>query len=127
MKKVETLKAPAAIGPYSQAIISDKFVYLSGQLPCEPRDGSIVDGTIKQQTEQVINNLKEILTEASSSLQHVIKTTCYLKNMEDFAEFNKVYEKYFTEKPARACVAVKEIPKGALVEIELVAEIAKEF
>ena len=124
MKKVETKKAPAAVGPYSQAIISNGLMYTSGQIPLNPKTGSIEAACIEVQTEQVIKNLTAVLEEAGSGLENVIKTTCYLKNIGNFAAFNSVYEKYFTGKPARSCVEVSALPKGALVEIEVIAEIS---
>lgn len=123
MKIIETKNAPAAIGPYSQAIRAGKFVYTSGQIPIDPETGSIDAEDIEEQTEQVIKNLATVLEAADSSLERVIKTTCFIKNMGDFAVFNGVYEKYFTGKPARSCVAVSALPKGALVEIEAVAKV----
>lgn len=123
MKIIETEKAPAAIGPYSQAIISGNFIYTSGQIPIVPETGIFVDGTIKEQTEQVIKNIDAILSAARSSLENVVKTTCYLKNISDFSTFNSIYAKYFTSKPARSCVEVAKIPKDALVEIEVIAKI----
>lgn len=121
MKIVETKNAPAAIGPYSQAIITKDLIYTSGQIPLVPETGILIDGTIKEQTEQVIKNLTAVLEAAGSSLEKVIKTTCFLNNIGDFSVFNTVYEKYFTEKPARSCVEVSALPKGALVEIEVIA------
>ena len=123
MKTVETKKAPAAIGPYSQAIIIGNLVYTSGQIPINPASGNIDAADIKSQAEQVIMNLSEVLKEAGSSLENAVKTTCFLKNMSDFAAFNEVYAKYFTGKPARSCVEVSARPKGALVEIEVIAAI----
>jgi 2-iminobutanoate/2-iminopropanoate deaminase len=122
MKINGTNNAPAAIGPYSQAIVSGGFIYTSGQIPIDPATGALVEGGIEEQTEQVIKNLAAILEAAGSDLTRVIKTTCFLKNIGDFAAFNAVYERYFTSKPARSCVEVAAIPKGALVEIELIAE-----
>lgn len=122
MKIIETKNAPAAIGPYSQAIRAGKIVYTSGQIPIDPETGSIDAEGIEAQTEQVIRNLAAVLEAADSSLEHVIKTTCFIKNMGDFATFNGVYEKYFTGKPARSCVEVSALPKGALVEIECIAK-----
>jgi len=121
MKIVETKKAPAAIGPYSQAIVIGDLIYTSGQIPINPASGNIEAADIKSQAEQVILNLSEVLKEAGSSLENAVKTTCFLKNMNDFAAFNEVYAKYFTGKPARSCVEVSALPKGALVEIEVVA------
>jgi len=123
MKIIETEKAPAAIGPYSQAIITGSLVYTSGQIPIVPETGLLVEGTIKEQTEQVIKNIDALLSAAGSSFANVVKTTCYLKNISDFSTFNSIYAKYFTSKPARSCVEVAKIPKDALVEIEVIAEI----
>ncbi|MCL2078002.1 MAG: RidA family protein [Oscillospiraceae bacterium] len=125
MKSITTTKAPAAIGAYSQAIVTSTFVYTSGQIPLSPESGEIVEGGIKEQTEQVIKNLNEVLIAAESSLDSVIKTTCFLTDMDNFAEFNEVYARFFTQKPARSCVAVRALPKGSFVEIEAVAEILK--
>ena len=121
-KTVYTDKAPAAIGPYSQAIISGGMVYTSGQIPIVPETGAVEASDIAGQTEQVCKNLCEVLNAAGTSIEKAVKTTCFLKNMEDFAKFNEVYAKYFTGKPARSCVAVKELPKGVLVEVEVIAE-----
>ena len=123
MKTVETKKAPAAIGPYSQAKIVNGFVYTSGQIPIVPESGKIEAETIEAQAKQVCENLAAVLEASGSSFDKVIKTTCFLKNMGDFAAFNEIYAKYFTSKPARSCVEVSALPKGALVEIELIAEI----
>ncbi|HCC34760.1 MAG TPA: regulator [Ruminococcaceae bacterium] len=123
MKIVESKKAPVAIGPYSQAVSLNGFVYTSGQIPLMPEIGELVSGGVKEQAEQVIQNLKAVLTAAGSDLAHVVKTTCFLTDMRDFGMFNEVYAKHFTGKPARSCVAVLALPKGALVEIEAVAEI----
>lgn len=123
MKNVNTTDAPAAIGPYTQAKIAGNYVFTSGQIPIDPATSSIVTGGIAEQTEQVCKNVKAILEAAGSSLDNVVKTVCFLSDIADFAAFNAVYEKYFTGKPARSCVAVKDIPKGALVEIETIAEI----
>ena len=121
--KIFTENAPAAIGPYSQAVCTGNTVFTSGQIPINPATGNVDAVTIEEQTEQVCQNLSAVLTAAGSSLENVIKTTCFLRNMEDFAKFNEVYAKYFTEKPARSCVAVRELPKGVLVEIECIASI----
>lgn len=123
MKKISTDKAPAAIGPYSQAIVSGNMLYTSGQIPINPQTGVIEASDITEQTEQVMKNLSAVLLAAGTSFDKVIKTTCFLYDIGDFAAFNEVYLKYFTEKPARSCVAVKDLPKGALVEVELIAEI----
>lgn len=122
-KIVHTNKAPAAIGPYSQAIISGNTIFTSGQIPINPESGNIESVTIEEQTQQVIKNLCAVLEEAGTSIENVIKTTCFLQNMDDFAAFNEVYSKYFTGKPARSCVAVAALPKGALVEIEVIASL----
>lgn len=123
MNIISTDNAPAAIGPYSQAVKVNNVVYTSGQIGINPATGSIEGSTIVEQTEQVISNLKAVLSEAGTSLENVVKTTCFIKNMDDFATFNEVYEKYFTGKPARSCVEVSCLPKGALIEIEAIAEI----
>jgi 2-iminobutanoate/2-iminopropanoate deaminase len=121
MKKVETNKAPQAIGPYSQGIIVNNMFYSSGQIPLTP-EGEMVQGDIKAQTHQVFQNLKAVLEAAGASLDTVVKTTVFLKNMDDFAAMNEVYSQYFTNhKPARSCVQVARLPKDALVEIEVVA------
>ena len=125
MKIIETKKAPAAIGPYSQAIVIGDFIYTSGQIPINPATGNIEATEITGQAEQAIQNLKAVLEEAGSSLEKVIKTTCFLKDINDFAAFNETYAKYFTGKPARSCVEVSKLPKGALVEIEVIAVIDK--
>ena len=123
LKKIVTDKAPSAIGPYSQAIVFGNMLFTSGQIPINPASGNIEAQTITEQTEQVMKNLGAVLDEAGSSFEKAIKTTCFLANISDFAAFNEVYAKYFTEKPARSCVAVKDLPKGALVEVEVIAEI----
>ena len=125
MKKIFTDKAPAAIGPYSQAMVVGNLVYTSGQIPIDPATGNIDATDIESQTEQVCKNLDAVLTEAGATLTSVIKTTCFLSDMADFAAFNGVYARYFTACPARSCVAVKALPKGSLVEIEAIAEIIK--
>lgn len=121
MKVIATEKAPGAIGPYSQGFIAGGFVYTSGQIPVNPADGTVPDG-IAAQTEQSCKNVGAILEAADSGYDKVIKTTCFLADIADFAAFNEVYAKYFTSKPARSCVAVKDLPKGVLCEIEAVAE-----
>ena len=123
MKKIYTENAPAAIGPYSQAIVYVDLVFTSGQIPINPETGNIDAEGITAQTEQVMKNLDAVLTAAGSSFEKAVKTTCFLADMADFAAFNEVYAKYFTEKPARSCVAVKTLPKGVLVEVEVIAEI----
>ena len=121
LKKISTEKAPAAIGPYSQAIVNGNMLYTSGQIPIIPETGELIQGDITAQAEQVMKNLSAVLQAAGTSFANVVKTTCFLANMNDFAAFNAVYERYFTEKPARSCVAVKQLPKNALVEVELIA------
>ena len=123
IEKISTDKAPAAIGPYSQAVVFGNVVFTSGQIPINPETGSVDAVGITQQTEQVMKNLSAVLTAAGSSFEKAIKTTCFLADMSDFAAFNEVYAKYFTEKPARSCVAVNALPKGVLVEVEVIAEI----
>ena len=123
MKKIHTEKAPAAIGPYSQAIVHGDLVFTSGQIPINPSTGNVDAEGITAQTEQVMQNLGAVLTSAGASFESAIKTTCFLSDMADFAAFNEVYARYFTEKPARSCVAVKALPKGALVEVEAIAEV----
>ena len=123
MKKISTEKAPAAIGPYSQAVITGNLLFSSGQIALDPDTGVVVGETIEEQTEQVMKNLGAILEEAGLGYGDVVKTVCFLDNMEDFAAFNEIYGKYFTEKPARSCVAVETLPKGVLCEVEVIAEI----
>ena len=120
--KVHTDMAPAAIGPYSQAIVTGNLVFTSGQIPLDPETGVLVGKDIREQTERVCKNLSAVLTAAGSSLEKAVKTVCYLSNREDFAAFNEVYATFFTGKTARSCVAVKTLPKGALVEVEVIAE-----
>lgn len=122
MEKVFTEQAPAAIGPYSQAVKTGGLVYTSGQIPINPATGAIEAQEIKGQTEQVMKNLEAVLQAAGSSFERAVKTLCFLKSMDDFAAFNEVYARYFTGKPARSCVAVASLPKGALVEVEVIAE-----
>lgn len=121
LTKVSTSKAPAAIGPYSQGIIANGMLFASGQIPIIPETGEIQDGDITAQAKQVMLNVGEILKEAGTTYENVVKTTCYLSDMEDFAAFNGVYEQYFTGKPARSCVAVKQLPKNVLCEVEVIA------
>ncbi len=121
LKKVATDKAPAAIGPYSQAIIVDKMLFTSGQVPLDPATGKVVGEDITTQAELVMKNLGAIFNEAGTDYTKVVKTTCFLADMGDFAAFNEVYAKYFTEKPARSCVAVKALPKDVLCEVEAIA------
>ena len=123
MKKVHTDKAPAAIGPYSQAIIHGDMVFTSGQIPINPATGNVDAIGITEQTEQVMKNLDAVLSAAGASFTSTIKTTCFLADMADFAAFNEVYARYFTENPARSCVAVKTLPKGVLVEVEVIAQV----
>ena len=122
MKQViYTKNAPEPIGPYSQAILANDTLYASGQIAINPKTGEFADADIKSQTEQVCENIAEILKAADMTFENVVKTTCFLAYISDFAEFNKIYEKYFISKPARSCVAAKELPKNALVEIEIIA------
>lgn len=123
MKTVQTEKAPAAIGPYSQAKITGSYVFCSGQIPVNPATSQIEGKTVAEQTHQSCKNVAALLQAAGTSMDKVVKTTCFLADIADFAAFNAVYEQYFVNKPARSCVAVKDIPKGALVEIEVIAEI----
>lgn len=122
-EKIYTDKAPAAIGPYSQAVKIGERLLSSGQIPINPATGNIEAADIQAQAAQVCENLKAILEAAGSSLDKVLKTTCFLKDINDFAAFNEVYARYFTEKPARSCVGGLQLPKGALVEIEVIAEV----
>ena len=121
LTKVATEKAPAAIGPYSQAVICGEMVFTSGQIPINPASGNIEATTIEEQAEQVMKNLGEVLKAAGSGFEKAVKTTCFLADMADFAAFNGVYAKYFTTNPARSCVAVKTLPKNVLVEVEVIA------
>ena len=124
IKKIHTDKAPAAIGPYSQAIAAGNMLYTSGQIPVDPATGDVVAGGITEQAEMVFKNLGEVLKEGGAGFESVVKTTCFLADMGDFAAFNEVYGKYFSEPfPARSCVAVKALPKGVLCEVEAVAVI----
>ena len=123
MKVVYTEKAPAAIGPYSQAMILNGVLFTSGQIPVNPATGEINGDTIETQAEQVMKNLGEVLKEAGSSFEKAVKTTCFLADMGDFTKFNEVYAKYFVNKPARSCVAVKTLPKNVLCEVEVIAEV----
>jgi 2-iminobutanoate/2-iminopropanoate deaminase len=120
-KKVSTEKAPAAIGPYSQAIVCGDMVFTSGQIPINPASGNVEATTIEGQAEQVMKNLGEVLSAAGSGFEKAVKTTCFLADMGDFAAFNAVYAKYFTTNPARSCVAVKTLPKNVLCEVEVIA------
>ena len=121
MQIVHTPLAPAAIGPYSQAVKVNGMVFTSGQIALVPETGAVVEGGIKEQTTRICENLKAVLAAAGSSLEKVVKTTCFLADMADFAVFNEVYGGYFTGKPARSCVAVKTLPKNVLAEIEVIA------
>ena len=121
LTQVSTTKAPAAIGPYSQGIIANGMLFASGQIPIIPETGEIAQGDITVQAGQVMVNIGEILKGAGTTYENVVKTTCFLADMADFAAFNSVYEKYFTGKPARRCVAVKELPKNVLCEVEVIA------
>ncbi len=123
MKTISTEKAPAAIGPYSQGIITGNLLFASGQIPINPATGNVEAKTIAEQTEQVCKNIGELLAAAGTDFSKVVKTTCFLADITDFGAFNEVYAKYFTSKPARSCVAVKDIPKGVLCEIEIIAEV----
>lgn len=122
-EKVYTKNAPDAIGPYSQAIKVGGLVFTSGQIAIDPATGNVEAATIEEQTHQVCKNLTAVLAEAGTSIDKAVKTVCFLKNMSDFAAFNGVYGEYFTSKPARSCVAVKELPKDVLVEVEVIAEL----
>ncbi len=121
MNQVSTSKAPAAIGPYCQAVVHNGLVFTSGQVPLDPATGSVAGDTIEQQSRQVCENLSAVLAAAGSGMDKVIKTTCFLSDMGNFAAFNDVYAEYFTQKPARSCVAVRTLPKNVLVEVECVA------
>lgn len=119
--RVHTEKAPAAVGPYSQAVIVNGMVYTSGQIALDPATGELVGKTIEKQAEQVMKNLMAILEAAGAKPENVVKTLCFLTDMQDFAAFNEVYARYFTEKPARSCVGVQSLPKGAICEVEVIA------
>ena len=121
IKKVSTDKAPAAIGPYSQAVIAGKMLFASGQIPINPETGNVEAEGIEAQTEQVMKNIGAVLIAGGCGYEDVVKTTCFLADMADFSAFNSVYEKYFTQKPARSCVAVKQLPKDVLCEVEVIA------
>ena len=123
MKQIHTNRAPAALGPYSQAVVSGGLCFTSGQIALSPETGEIVGEDITTQTRQVLENLCAVLAAAGASTEKVLKTTCYLADIADFAAFNAVYAEYFPGKPARSCVAVKDLPRGALVEVEAVAEV----
>ena len=122
MEKVHTNKAPEAIGPYSQAVTCGNLVFTSGQIALNPETGAVEGNSIKEQTHRVCRNLAEVLKASGSSLEKAVKTVCYLSDMDNFSEFNDVYAGYFTGKPARSCVEVSELPKGVLVEIDVIAE-----
>lgn len=121
MERIFTDSAPAAIGPYSQAVAANGLIFTSGQIALDPATGEVVAGGIREQTQRICENLKAVLAAAGSSLEKVIKTTCFLADMSDFAAFNEVYGSYFTGKPARSCVAVKALPKNVLAEVEVIA------
>lgn len=123
VKVINTQKAPAAIGPYSQAMILDDVLFTSGQIPIDPVTGEIAGEDIKSQAEQVMKNIAAILEEAGTVFEKVVKTTCFIADMGDFAAFNEVYAAYFTGKPARSCVAVKTLPKNVLCEVEVIASL----
>ena len=123
MKVISTEKAPAAIGPYSQGIVAGDFFFASGQIAIIPETGEIAEATIEAQTEQVMKNIGNLLAAAGADYSKVVKTSCFLADMGDFGAFNEIYAKYFTSKPARSCVAVKQLPKDVLVEVEVIAEV----
>ena len=123
LKYVDTKNAPAAIGPYSQGIVLNGIAFFSGQIPLSPETGEVVGTTIEEQAEQVMQNVKALLESQDAAFTDVVKTTCFLADMADFAAFNEVYAKYFTGKPARSCVAVKALPKGVLCEVEAIAAV----
>ena len=123
MKAVATEKAPKALGPYSQGFVHNGILYSAGQIAIDPAADAVVAQTIAEQTEQVCKNLGAVLAEAGTDFDHVLKTTCFLADMGDFAAFNEVYGKYFTSKPARSCVAVKTLPKNVLCEVEVIAAV----
>ena len=123
LKVISTDKAPAAIGPYSQAVACGDMLFTSGQIPIDPATGEIVEGDISAQAEQVMKNLGAVLEAAGTSFEKAVKTTCFLSNMDDFAAFNQVYANYFISKPARSCVAVKTLPKNVLCEVEVIAQL----
>ena len=121
MKAIATTKAPAAVGPYSQAILADGFLFASGQIPIDPATGSLVEGDITVQTRQVAKNIQAVLAAAGMDFSNVVKTSCFLADMGDFQAFNEEYAKWFVSRPARSCVAVKTLPKNAKVEVEIIA------
>lgn len=122
---IETKNAPAAIGPYSQGITVNGLAFFSGQIPLSPETGDVVGDTIEAQTEQVMANIRALLESQNAGFPDVVKTTCFLSDIADFAAFNEIYAKYFTGKPARSCVAVKDLPKGVLCEVECIAAVGK--
>lgn len=121
LNRVSTSKAPAAIGPYSQAVWAGNFLYLSGMMPIDPATGALEPADITVQASRIMKNIEAVLSEAGLTQENVVKTTCFLSDMANFAPFNAVYGEYFTSKPARSCVAVRELPKSALVEVEVIA------
>ena len=121
LNKIATDKAPGAIGPYSQAVVYGNMLFTSGQIPLDPATGTMVEGGITEQTERVMKNLSAVLEAAGSSLDGIVKTTCFLSDIADFTVFNEIYAKYITSAPARSCVAVRDLPRGALVEVEAIA------
>jgi len=123
MEKIYTKTAPDAIGPYSQAVVSNGMVYTSGQIAINPASGNVEADTIEGQTEQIMKNLGEVLKASGASFETAVKTTCFIADMADFGKFNEIYGKYFTGKPARSCVAVKQLPKNVLAEVEVIAEV----
>lgn len=123
MKTIHTDKAPAAVGPYSQAKVAGGFLFASGQVPINPETATVIEGGIEAQTEQVCKNIEAVLTEAGTDFSKVVKTICFLADINDFKAFNEVYANYFTSKPARSCVAVKNLPLGVSVEVEIIAEV----
>lgn len=123
MKTIHTDKAPAAVGPYSQAKVVGGFLFASGQVPINPETATVIEGGIEAQTEQVCKNIEAVLTEAGTDFSKVVKTTCFLADINDFKAFNEVYANYFISKPARSCVAVKDLPLGVSVEVEIIAEV----
>ncbi|MEF2920741.1 MAG: RidA family protein [Acutalibacteraceae bacterium] len=123
LEKIHTKNAPDAIGPYSQAVVCNGMVFTSGQIAINPATGNVEAVSIEEQTEQVMKNLGAVLEACGSGYDKAVKTTCFLANMSDFGAFNEIYGKYFSSKPARSCVAAKELPKGVLVEVEVIAEV----
>ena len=123
MKIISTTNAPAAIGPYSQAVVCGNMLFTSGQIAIDPATGNVVEGGIAEQTEQIMKNLGAVLEAAGVGYENAVKTTCFLADIADFAAFNEIYGRYFTGKPARSCVAVRDLPKGVLAEVEVIAEL----